>query len=131
MSGKRIFTPLRWITPGLLGIGAIGVGCIAYLNTEVDNTPASPATTGIYGQDVPPATLPEALQPGLVLLTPHQLALAPVVDGFQSPCGTAAGGFVYDAQPFGTPKEQRHGQMTHSLGIINLHSMKKLKIIKS
>lgn len=112
MSGKRIFTPLRWITPGLLGIGAIGVGCIAYLNTEVDNTPASPATTGIYGQDVPPATRPVALQPGLVLLTPHQLALAPVVDGFQSPCGTAAGGFVYDAQPFGTPNEKRGGHHT-------------------
>lgn len=112
MSGKRIFTPLRWFTLGLLGVGAIGVGIIAYLNDDGVDTGATPAIAGLYGQDVPPSSLPATLLPGLVLLTPHQLALIPQVDGFQSPCGTAAGGFVYDAQPFNTLNEKRGGHHT-------------------
>ncbi|MBE6415605.1 MAG: M23 family metallopeptidase [Akkermansiaceae bacterium] len=114
MSGKRILTPLHWFTLGLLGLGAIGVGVIAHLNNDGEEAPVSPATAGIYGQDVPPSTLAAELQPGLVLLTPHQLALVPVADGFQSPCGTATGGFVYDAQPFNTPNEKRGGHHTGS-----------------
>lgn len=113
MSGKRFFTPVRLFTLGLLGIGAIAVGCIAYLNADDDGgETVSPAIAGIYGQDVPPSSLPEKLLPGLVLLTPHQLALIPVVDGFQSPCGTATGGFTYDAQPFNTPNDARGGHHT-------------------
>lgn len=112
MSGKRIFTPLRWITLGLLGIGAIGVGVIAYLNHDGEEQPVSAAIAGLYGQDVPPSTLPEQLLPGLVLLTPHQLALIPQADGFQSPCGTATGAFTYDAQPFNTMNEKRGGHHT-------------------
>ena len=112
MSGKRIFTPLRWITLGLLGIGAIGVGIIAYLNNDGEEQPVSAAIAGLYGQDVPLSTLPEQLLPGLVLLTPHQLALIPQADGFQSPCGTATGGFTYDAQPFNTLNEKRGGHHT-------------------
>ena len=114
MSGKRFFTPIRLITLGLLGVGAIAVGVIAYMNNGADSGPVSPAVAGIYGQDVPPATVPEQLRPGLVLLTPHQLALTPLVDGFQSPCGTARGGFVYDAQPFNTHNAQRGGHHTGS-----------------
>ena len=114
MSGKRFFTPLRWLTLGLLGIGAIVVGVIAYLNNESESGPVSPATAGIYGQDVPPATVPDNLLPGLVLLTPQQLALIPLADGFQSPCGTAKGGFVYDAQPFNAHNPKRGGHHTGS-----------------
>ena len=112
MSGKRFLTPLRLFTLGLLGVGAIVAGVIALLNAKVDDTPAAAATAGIYGQDVPPATMPEKLLPGYVLLTVHQLALVPEADGFQSPCGTAQGGFVYDAQPFGTPNPARGGKHT-------------------
>lgn len=111
---KRIFTPLRLFTLGLLGIGAIAVGVIAYLNNDGTEGPVNPAGAGIYGQDVPPATIPEKLLPGLVLLSPHQLALIPLADGFQSPCGTAKGGFVYDAQPFNTPNQTRGGHHTGS-----------------
>lgn len=114
MSGKRFFTPLRWFTLGLLGIGAVGAGVIALLNSDSSDTPVTPALAGIYGQDIPGSTLPETLLPGLVLLTPHQLALIPQVDGFQSPCGTANGAFVYDAQPFNTLNEKRGGHHTGS-----------------
>lgn len=114
MSGKRFFTPLRWFTLGLLGVGAIAAGIIAYLNSDGDEAPVSPALAGLYGQDVPPATLPEELIPGLVLLTPHQLALIPLADGFQSPCGTTTGGFTYDAQPFNTLNSKRGGHHTGS-----------------
>lgn len=114
MSGKRLFTPLRWFTLGLLGIGVIAAGVIAYLNNDGTAEDASPAIAGLYGQDVPPATVPEQLLPGLVLLTPHQMALIPLADGFQSPCGTAKGGFVYDAQPFNTLNQQRGGHHTGS-----------------
>lgn len=114
MSGKRFFTPLRWFTLGLLGIGAVGAGVIALLNSDSSDAPVTPALAGIYGQDIPGSTLPETLLPGLVLLTPHQLALIPQVDGFQSPCGTANGAFVYDAQPFNTLNEKRGGHHTGS-----------------
>ena len=111
MSGRRFFTPLRWITLGLLSAGAVAVGVIAFLNSSSENAaPASPATAGIYGQDIPASGLPETLLPGLILLTPHQLALIPLADGFQSPCGTARGGFIYDAQPFGTDNAKRGGK---------------------
>ena len=112
MSGKRFLTPLRLFTLGLLGVGALAVGVIAYLNAEEGDAPVSAATAGIYGQDVPPASLPEKLLPGFVLLTPQQLALVPEADGFQSPCGTATGGFTYDAQPFNTRNTTRGGYHT-------------------
>lgn len=115
MSGKRLFTPLRWFTLGLLAVGAAGAGVMAYLNREsTDAAATAPAIAGLYGQDVPPSTLPETLYPGLILLTPHQLALIPLADGFQSPCGTAQGGFVYDAQPYGTLNKKRGGYHTGS-----------------
>lgn len=112
MPGKRFLTPLRLLTLGLLGTGVIAAGVIAYLNNDGGDSSASPALAGIYGQDVPPATLPEKLLPGLVLLTPQQLALIPLADGFQSPCGTARGGFVYDAQPFNAHNGKRGGHHT-------------------
>lgn len=112
MPGKRFLTPLRLLTLGLLGTGVIAAGVIAYLNNDGGDSSASPALAGIYGQDVPPATLPEKLLPGLVLLTPQQLALIPLADGFQSPCGTARGGFVYDAQPFNAHNDKRGGHHT-------------------
>lgn len=112
MSGKRILTPLRWFTLGLLGVGVIAAGVIAYLNHDGEAPPISPAIAGLYGQDVPPASTPQTLLPGLVLLTPHQLALIPLADGFQSPCGTASGGFVYDAQPFNSLNQKRGGHHT-------------------
>lgn len=112
MSGKRILTPLRWFTLGLLGVGVIAAGVIAYLNHDSEAPPISPAIAGLYGQDVPPASTPQTLLPGLVLLTPHQLALIPLADGFQSPCGTASGGFVYDAQPFNSLNQKRGGHHT-------------------
>lgn len=114
MSGKRFLTPIRLITLGLLGAGVIAAGVIACLNHDTDTAPVSPATAGVYGQDVPPATMPAELLPGLVLLSPQQLALTPLVDGFQSPCGTATGAFAYDAQPFGTRNEARGGNHTGS-----------------
>lgn len=112
MSGKRFFTPLRWFTLGLLAIGVLGAGIVAYLNYDSDKNAAEPAIAGLYGQDTPPSTMPECLLPGLVLLTPQQLALIPLADGFQSPCGTAGGAFVYDAQPFNTLNEKRGGHHT-------------------
>jgi hypothetical protein len=67
MSGKRFLTPLRWFTLGLLLIGVIAVGVVAHLNNDGSDTPVSPALAGLYGQDIPPSSLPESLQPGLVL----------------------------------------------------------------
>ncbi len=112
MSGKRFLTPLRMVTLGLLGVGAIATGVIAYLNDEGQDGAAATATAGIYGQDAPLSSQPEKLLPGLVLISPHQLALVPVVDGFQAPCGTATGAFTYDAQPFNTHNQARGGYHT-------------------
>ena len=108
MSGKRFLTPIRLFTLGLLSAGVIAVGVIAHLNTA-DSKNTAPASAGVYGQDVPCADTPAELLPGLVLLNPQQLALAPIADGFQSPCGSANGAFTYDAQPFNTLNTARGG----------------------
>lgn len=49
---------------------------------------------------------------GMLLLRPEQLVSAPVVDGFQWPCGAPGGAMAYDAQPFGAMNEKRHGRHT-------------------
>ena len=54
----------------------------------------------------------QQLMGGLILLRPEQLVGAPVVDGFQWPCGAPNGAMMYDAQPFGAVNAKRGGHHT-------------------
>ncbi len=115
MADKRHISIGRWIFFGLLATGAIGLcvivaqgqGARGALRSESAATPANTA-------DHLPELMPERLLPGLILLTPEQLARVPEVDGFESPCGTPNGAFCYDAQPFGSPNPKRGGQHSGS-----------------
>ncbi len=58
----------------------------------------------------PPTNAPSgAFDPLTHLLSAEQLCAAPLIDGFEQPCGTQSGGFFYDAQPYGSPNVKRGG----------------------
>lgn len=109
MASKFHLSPMRKAFFLLLLVGALGATVIGVVNKLMAKKELKIDTTPIYGKDIPLEEMPQQLMPGLVLLTAEQLAKAPVIDGFQSPVGTPNGAFMYDAQPFGTPNEQRGG----------------------
>ena len=85
-------------------VGVVGVSCwLAWQNAQRKAAPA-PAPVA--------ERVPEQLLGGLILLRPEQVVGAPVVDGFQWPCGTPQGGMIYDAQPFGAMNTKRGGRHT-------------------
>ncbi len=111
MAGKRHIRPLRWVFIGLLVAGAVGLCVIIAQGQGARGAIHSkPTATSVYDADTTPESLPEYLLPGLILLTPEQLARVPEIDGFEFPCGTPNGAFCYDAQPFGSPNPPRGGQ---------------------
>ncbi len=110
MAITRHIDPWRWVFFGLLAAGVLAV-CYAIAARNVARAQAhSEAPTGIYSADCTPELMPQTLLPGLILLTPEQLARVPEIDGFESPCGSRTGAMAYDAQPFGSPNEERGGQ---------------------
>ncbi len=115
MEGTRRISPGRWLFFGLLAAGVLGL-CVVIARGQADRAAASQTARetagGVYRADEPSDVLPATLLPGLVLLTPEQLAKIPEVDGFQSPCGAPNGAMTYDAQPFGSPNPKRGGMHT-------------------
>lgn len=99
----------RWVFLGLLGLGVAALAVMIALRGGAKEEAPAVATGGLYAADVPLSSLPKTLLPGMILLTPEQMARVPLADGFQSPVGAANGAFSYDAQPFGTPNEQQGG----------------------
>ncbi len=115
MAGKRHISVGRWIFFGLLAAGAAGLCVIVAQGQGARGAIRTAATPGnIYEADRTPELLPDTLLPGLILLSPEQLARVPEVDGFESPCGSTNGAFTYDAQPFGNPNPKRGGQHSGS-----------------
>ncbi len=110
MAGKRHISLVRWIFFGLLAAGAAGL-CVIIAQGQGARGAirTAPAADNIYDADNTPELMPRPLLPGLILLTPEQLARVPEIDGFESPCGTPNGAFCYDAQPFGSPNPKRGG----------------------
>ncbi len=108
MSGKPTISTGRWIFIALLAAGMLAL-CYIIAKGNLDR-PAPAQGGSFYRADAPLATLPQPLLAGLVLLTPEQMAQAPEVDGFQSPCGAPNGAMSYDAQPFGAPNDKRGGR---------------------
>lgn len=82
---------------------------IAWRYSHRENTAEN---TSIYRLAAPLDSMPQALIGGLTLLRPEQVVSAPVVDGFQWPCGAPQGAMMYDAQPFGAMNTYRKGHHT-------------------
>lgn len=93
----------------LLALGVVAV--CAGIGWRYSHRHAAPQRDdSIYRADDLPATTPQQLLSGLILLRPEQLLQAPVVDGFQWPVGSPTGAMMYDAQPFGAQNDYRHGR---------------------
>ncbi len=107
MAGTRHIGTGRWVFLALLAAGLIWL-CWLIARGNLDR-PAPAQGGSIYSADTPLHSMPEKLCPGLILLTPEQMAQTPEIDGFQSPCGAPNGAMSYDAQPFGSPNPKRGG----------------------
>lgn len=108
MAGKRSRDPFRWVFLILLGAGVLAL-CYIIARGQSHRGEAPARATSLHQADVPLASFPQELWGGLILLTPEQMVQAPLVDGFQSPCGTPGGAMMYDAQPFATDNPARGG----------------------
>lgn len=97
----------------LLGLGAL-LGIYYAMAQHVAQSRSAPPVpdASVYRADAPPGVMPQHVLEGLVLLRPEQVLKAPLVDGFQWPCGSPSGAMMYDAQPFGAMNAKRHGHHT-------------------
>lgn len=105
--GKRGF---RYLFYALLIAGVGGASC--WLAWENARRASQAAEVTAQSAATPPAGVPEQLIGGLILLRPEQMVGAPVVDGFQWPCGAPNGAMIYDAQGFGAMNQKRGGKHT-------------------
>ena len=108
MRGKPPISTGRKVFLALLAAGVLAL-CFLIARGNLDR-PAPTQGGSFYHADTPLSTLPGPVLPGLVLLTPEQMAQAPEIDGFQSPCGAPNGAMSYDAQPFGSPNKDYGGK---------------------
>ncbi len=99
--------PLRKLFYLLLVAGIVAAALYFYPIPSPTN-PAAPTIR----QTNHPRDARQPILGGLILLRAQELAEAPVVDGFQWPCGAPSGAMIYDAQPFGTMNSKRHGHHT-------------------
>ena len=111
MAERRITSRFRKLFYALAGVGVAAL-CFGIGWRYAHRDTAPQADSSIYRADAPPATMPQKLLGGLILLRPEQLLRAPVVDGFQWPCGAPHAAMIYDAQPFGAQNDYRHGRHT-------------------
>ena len=98
-------TPMRKLFYFLLVAGFVTAGLYFY---PTGRTTAKETTQqGGFKRDPQ-----QPLIDGLIPLRAKDLVEAPVVDGFQWPCGAPNGAMIYDAQPFGSMNRKRNGHHT-------------------
>ena len=111
MGGRQSTPTSRKVFYALAGVGVFAATLwLAWQNAVRQEPPANDTT--VYQADKPLSAIPSPLIGGLILLRPEQLVSAPIVDGFQWPCGAPNGAMMYDAQPFGAKNDYRHGYHT-------------------
>lgn len=93
----------RKVFIALLVAGVVGLSCMVAWQSSQSRADA-PAPQ--------PVAAEQPLIGGLILLRPEQVVGAPVVDGFQWPCGAPQGAMIYDAQRFGSMNNKRGGRHT-------------------
>ena len=105
MALLRKLTPMRKLFYFLLVAGFVTAGLYFYpTGRTMAKVPAQP---DVFQRDPR-----QPLIDGLILLRAKELVGAPVVDGFQWPCGAPNGAMIYDAQPFGAMNRKRNGHHT-------------------
>ncbi|MFR1321081.1 MAG: hypothetical protein ACLSCR_12745 [Akkermansia sp.] len=85
---------------GLLVTAGVMVAAFAWYKARDAASPDAGAYKNIYDVDVPQSA-PIPVDYRLILLTPQELAKAPLADVFVSPLGDDNGAFTYSAQGFG------------------------------
>lgn len=93
----------------VLGVCLLGY---AWMSRRAEVRRAQEVSLSPYEADVPSSAMPKNLLTGLVLATPEQRVLAPVIDGFAAPLGEVNGAMTYDAQPFGAWNADYEGRHT-------------------
>lgn len=111
MAALRTTPKFRILFYTLIGIGVLGLCCgIGMRYAKI--SAIAPVDTSVYRADAPLSEMPRRLLDGLILLRPEQIVSAPIVDGFQWPCGAPGNAMIYDAQGFGEMNHKRHGHHT-------------------
>ena len=112
MAARGTTPTFRKVFYALAGVGVVAL-CVGIGWRYAHRNTAPPADSSIYSADAPLATpIPKPLRRALIPLRPEQLLSAPIVDGFQWPCGAPNAAMIYDAQPFGAQNDYRHGRHT-------------------
>ena len=104
---------------GLLGTACILITAFAWYKTSHAASPDAGMRHNIYDEDVP-RSAPVPVDYRMILLTPQELAKAPLADAFTSPLGDENGAFTYVAQGLGDMNAARGGRHTgqdlHGIG---------------
>lgn len=104
---------------GLLGTACVLITAFAWYKASHAASPEAGVRHNIYDEDVAPSA-PVPVDYRMILLTPQELAKAPLADVFTSPLGDENGTFTYVAQGVGdmnVPRGGRHtGQDLNGIG---------------
>lgn len=96
---------------GLLGTACILITAFAWYKASHAASPDAGMRHNIYDEDVP-RSAPIPVDGRMILLTPQELAKAPLADVFTSPMGDENGAFTYVAQGLGDMNTTRGGRHT-------------------
>lgn len=96
---------------GLLGTACILITAFAWYKASHAASPNAGVRHNIYDEDVP-RSAPIPVDGRMILLTPQELAKAPLADVFTSPLGDENGAFTYVAQGLGDMNTTRGGRHT-------------------
>lgn len=96
---------------GLLGTACILITVFAWYKTSHEASPDAGMRHNIYDEDIP-LSAPVPVDGRMILLTPQELAKAPLADVFTSPLGDENGAFTYVAQGLGDMNAARGGRHT-------------------
>lgn len=96
---------------GLLGTACILITAFAWYKASHAASPNAGMRHNIYDEDVP-RSAPIPVDGRMILLTPQELAKAPLADVFTSPMGDENGAFTYVAQGLGDMNTTRGGRHT-------------------
>lgn len=94
---------------GLLGTACVLITAFAWYKTKYAAVPEAGMHHNIYDEDIP-RSAPVPVDYRMVLLTPQELAKAPLADVFTSPLGDENGAFTYVAQGVGDMNAARKGR---------------------
>ena len=94
---------------GLLGTACVLITAFAWYKTKYAAVPEAGMPHNIYDEDIP-RSAPVPVDYRMVLLTPQELAKAPLADVFTSPLGDENGAFTYVAQGVGDMNAARKGR---------------------